>query len=306
VRALQAKWQEQAKALALERRDERALWEQFRAACDAVFNARDAKRKAEDERKHEGRRALEEICAQLEQLARAVDQDDQAVRRNLRELQEQWKKQAGGSDPALRGVEARFRAARTAVEAALSARVRSREAAVWQTLAAKERLCEELDDLVRSSPDTAAAATQSAAAQERWAALPGLPAAWEQKMTARRDATLNALSDAAATGDHLAQIERGAEARRASLLELELLLGLDTPAEFQAQRLALQLKQLRERFRGEAVVGADAAGERLVAWCAQPGVADAGDRQRSERIFTAAGKAGGRESGRGKSAHATR
>ena len=305
VRAIQARWQEQAKALALERRDERALWEQFRAACDAVFNARDAKRKAEDERKHEGRRVLEEICAQLEQLARAADQDDQAVRRIVRDLQEQWKKQAAGSDPALRGIESRFRAAKTAVEAALSARVRSRETAVWQTLAAKERLCEELDDLVRSSPDTATVETQSAAAQERWAALPGLPAAWEQKMTARRDAALRALSEAAATGDYLARIEHGTESRRESLLELELLLGLDSPAGFQAQRLALQLKQLRERFRGAAAISADTAGERLVAWCAQPGVADAGDRQRCERVFTAAGKAGGRESGKGKGARAT-
>ena len=300
VRAIQAKWQEQAKALALERRDERALWEQFRAACDAVFNARDAKRKAEDGRKHEHRRALEELCEQLEQLARAADRDDQAVRRSARDLQEQWKKQAGGPDPALRGVESRFRAAKTAVEAALSARVRSRETAVWQTLAAKERLCEELDSLVRANPDAAAVAAQSAAAQERWAALPALPVAWESKMIARRDAALNALSDAAASGDYLARVERGVESRRESLLELELLLGLDTPAEFQAQRLALQLKQLRERFKGAAAIGADAAGERLVAWCAQPGVTDAGDRQRCEKIFTAAGKAGGRDSGRGK------
>jgi len=300
VRAIQARWQEQAKALALERRDERALWEQFRAACDAVFNARDAKRKAEDERKHEGRRVLEEICAQLEQLARAADQDDQAVRRIVRDLQEQWKKQAVGSDPALRGIESRFRAAKTAVEAALSARVRSRETAVWQTLAAKERLCEELDDLVRSGKDTTEAATRSEVAQERWTALPALPAAWEQQLTTRRDAALGALSEAAAAGDYLARIEQGVESRRESLLELELLLGLDSPAEFQAQRLALQLKQLRERFRGAAAIGADTAGERLVAWCAQPGVADAGDRQRCERIFTAAGKAGGRERGRGK------
>ena len=81
VKAIQARWQEQAKALSLAQRDERALWEQFRAACDAVFNARQAKRKEEDDRKHEHRRALEELCAQLEQLARRADKDDQEMRR---------------------------------------------------------------------------------------------------------------------------------------------------------------------------------------------------------------------------------
>jgi hypothetical protein len=51
VKAIQAKWQAEAKAKPLAQRDERALWEEFRAACDAVFTARNAKRKEEDERR---------------------------------------------------------------------------------------------------------------------------------------------------------------------------------------------------------------------------------------------------------------
>jgi len=58
VKAIQAKWQEQAKVLPLAQGDERALWEQFRAGCDAVFSARQTKRKEEHSRKHEHRRAL--------------------------------------------------------------------------------------------------------------------------------------------------------------------------------------------------------------------------------------------------------
>lgn len=287
VKAIQAKWQEQAKALPLAQREERALWEQFRAACDAVFSARQTKRKEEDSRKHEHRRALEDICVQLEQLARAQDRDDQVVRRGLRELQEQWKKKFGGIDPALPGIESRFKNAKTAVEAAMSARARSREAAVWQTLAAKERLCEELDSLVRSSPGVAEAAKRSAAAHERWMALPPLSPAWERKMIVRRDAALRALSEAPAAGDYLARIEHGVESRRESLLDLELLLGLESPAELQAQRLALQVKQLRERFQRAATISASTVGERLLAWCAQPGVTDARDRRRCERVFSA-------------------
>jgi len=285
VKAIQARWQAQAKGLALAQRDERALWEQFRAACDAVFEARHAKRKQEDGLKHENRHALEEICAQLEQLAAATDKDDNEMRRVARDLQEQWKKRAGGFDPALRGVESRFRSAKTAVEAALSARARSREAAVWHTLAAKERLCEELDSLVQSNASTTEAA--AAAANERWAALPALPAAWEKRMVARRDAALSALSGEAATADYRARIERGVESRREALLGLEMSLGLESPAELHAQRLALQVKQLRERFQSAPAAGAGTAGERLVDWCAGPGVADAGDRQRCERVFSA-------------------
>jgi len=291
VKAIQARWQVHAKAMSLAQRDERALWKQFRAACDAVFEARQNKRKEEDGRKNQHRHALQDLCAQAEQLALATDKDDQEVRKRLRELQEQWKQQAGASGagasaPDLRELEARFGKGRAAVEAMLSARTRSREAAVWQTLAAKERLCEELDAVVRQGPSAIEPATQSAAVQARWAALPAMSAAWEKKMLARRDVALAALADATAAGKYLMRIEQGAGARRDALLELELLLGMDSPAELQPQRLALQVKKLKERFSSQASSGAPSAPERLVAWCAQPGVADALDRQRFERILS--------------------
>jgi len=64
-----------------------------------------------------------------------------------------------------------------------------------------------------------------------------------------------------------------------------LLLGMDSPPEFQQQRLALQVRKLKERFSSSASSGPLTAPERLVAWCALAGVADALDRQRCERIL---------------------
>ncbi|MBE0612827.1 MAG: DUF349 domain-containing protein [Burkholderiales bacterium] len=289
VKAIQARWQAEAKELPLAQRDERALWKQFRAACDAVFEARQSKRKEEDGRRNEHRHALKELCVQLEQLAQSVDKGDQDLRATMRDLQEQWKQQAGGPGPELRELESRFRKGREAVESMLSARVRSREAAVWQTLAAKERLCEELDAALRAGVAPAATGENPIEAQsgvaERWAALPALPAAWEKKMLARRDAALVALSDAGVGADYLARMEQGAQARREGLLELELLLSLDSPPEFQQQRLALQVRKLKERFSSSASAGGATAGERLLEWCVQAGVADALDRQRCERIL---------------------
>src|SRR4029079_9769445 len=149
VKAIQAKWQAQAKEFARPQRDDRALWERFRAACDAVFAARDSQRKQQEEAKHEGRRTLEAVCAEVEQLAH-TDKDDAQVRRALRELSEQWKQKTRGSDPALRGLESRFAKAKATVETTLTSRARARESAVWQTLAEKERQCEALDSLVLS------------------------------------------------------------------------------------------------------------------------------------------------------------
>lgn len=69
-----------------------------------------------------------------------------------------------------------------------------------------------------------------------------------------------------------------------------MLAELDSPAEFQPQRLALQVQRLKARFSGG---GADAGGKenlRLLEWCARPGVCDAVDRRRIEAVFAAAAK----------------
>ena len=91
ARQLQSRWTEHAKAHLLAGRDERALWERFRAACNAVFEARDAARKEVDERKREHRRGFEQVIEAVESLAQSTEPDEGEVRRRLRELQQQWK-----------------------------------------------------------------------------------------------------------------------------------------------------------------------------------------------------------------------
>lgn len=287
VKALQARWQAQAKSVPLAPREERVLWEQFRAACNAVFEARASARRQADCRQQEQRRAFEVLCEQLEQLARASDVDEAQIRRARHEVLEQWKKALAENGPAPAALEGRFRAARTRIEAALGTRMRRQQEAVWQTLLAKESLCAELDARVIAGEADRAAADS---VRERWAALPPLAPAMEQKLLARRDvalAVLARLQEEYVREDHLALIEKAAPARRDALLELELLLGLDSPADLRPQRLAVQVKQLRGRFKEAAPRGAASVDAILLEWCALPGVADARDRQRCERIAAA-------------------
>jgi hypothetical protein len=281
VKELQARWQANAKTVALAQRDERTLWERFRGACNAVFDARTGSRKAEDERRHAQHRAFEALCEQLEQLVKSTDTDEAQVRSSRHELQEQWKKAVAESGTAPAALEARFKAARTQVEESLRGRSRASEAAVWQTLLAKEKLCEELDALALKEGEADPTAAESV--RERWSALPPLTPEWEQKLLARRDATLRALTDADARFDHVERIEDCAAPRRDALLELELMLGIESPPDLQKDRLAVQVKQLRDRFKRTPSGAADGAAV-LLNWCALPGVAGPRDLQRCERI----------------------
>lgn len=280
VKELQARWQQVAKQVPLAQRDERALWDKFRAACNAVFDARQGARKEADERRHAQRQAFEVVCEQMERLAGATDKDELQVRREQRELQEQWKKALAESGPPPAGLDARFRGARAKVDDALRGRTRAQQAEQWQALLAKERLAEELDALVIAEKSDAALVES---VQQRWTQM-ALPTAWEGKLAARRDAALRALADEDARYDFLDRLDESNTARRDALLELELMLHLDSPADLQPQRLAVQVKQLRDRFK-RAAAGAGSAEQILLDWCAQPGVADERDRGRCERII---------------------
>ena len=68
------------------------------------------------------------------------------------------------------------------------------------------------------------------------------------------------------------------------MLEAELMLGIDSPADLQPQRLAVQVKQLRDRFKRTTSDGDGGASALLLKWCALPGVAAERDRQRCEKI----------------------
>jgi hypothetical protein len=106
-------------------------------------------------------------------------------------------------------------------------------------------------------------------------------------MAARRDGAMRALADPAAAGEHRRRIESGVGARRDTLLELETALGLASPPELQSLRLALQVQQLRDRFKSAVTAAPASPPERLLAWCTTPGVAAPGERERIERVFSA-------------------
>jgi hypothetical protein len=287
IRDLQARWQASAKSLALLQRDERALWEKFRAACNGVFDARKNVRKEVDQHKHAQRRALEALCEQAEQVAQAGDLDEAQARERLRELREQWTRTQAEGGPAPAPLESRFRAARSAFDASLKRRAQAREAAAWRALLDKAWLCDELDAWVAGEQPADRLAASVDALQARWAALPSLDAASEAKLAARRDAAIAALADEDARYDHGVRIEDAATARGEALLELELQLGLPSPPDLQAQRMAVQVKHLRDRFKRSTSGGHGSADQLLLEWCTLPGTADARDRQRCEKIVAA-------------------
>ncbi|QNA89569.1 DUF349 domain-containing protein [Massilia sp. Dwa41.01b] len=88
LRDIQARWQEHARALPLERKAEQALWQRFRAACDDLFARRKESAHAADNERRAHETAKEAISARLE--AAAPDATPASAGKLLREAAAEW------------------------------------------------------------------------------------------------------------------------------------------------------------------------------------------------------------------------
>ncbi len=231
VRDLQNQWQDQARQLPLPRGLENALWARFKSATDAVFAQREAGLAARDAELAANLAHAESLIAQLQALSEATALPD--LQAALADVDRAWRQ--GGELPrgAGQALEPRYRKARELALALVSQAQQQHWVDQCSALAAKLQLCQE-----QEADSTAVPAAQPLSElQARWAALPQLPAAWEQALAQRWARTTASAS--------LTQ-----QAFEDLLLRLEMALGLPATAERQAARQSLKLRALKEAMEG--------------------------------------------------------
>jgi hypothetical protein len=230
VRELQGEWQQQAKAMPLARGAENAMWGEFKAAIDAIFSAREAVFNARDA---EFKAYGAERTALIERLlAVGAETPASELKRTLAEVDAQWQRAGPAPRNEAVALDNRFRQAREAARQLLGSHAQRAWNASCDTLAAKLALCEEVEQ-------SAAPAEAQAALAARWAALPALPAAWEQAMAQRAGLVSPPRGSAPNTRptDEL-------------LLQLESALQLESPAAYQAARRDLKLLAMKAALEG--------------------------------------------------------
>ena len=242
VRRLQAQWQGVAKSMPLPRRDEEALWTAFKAATDAIFAARDAGRAAKEAEFSTRIKAREEI---IERLA-AIPAGNSAaeIKRAMAEADRAWRAVAELPRPQAAKLDARYRGAREAATKSLGAIAARASQARYDALLAKMELCREREAAQDAGP--AMTDEETADLETRWNAVENLPDAWNARLEARFRAAAG-------------------ETPRAGLpdllLDLEVALGIESPAEFSAARQRLKLLALKAAMEGRQAPAATSAAE---------------------------------------------
>ena len=243
VRELQAEWQQQARTLPLARAAEGALWSAFKAATDAVFQAREAAFSARDA---QFKAAAAERLALIEQLE-GLDADlpAAALKRALAEADAQWQRSAPSPRQEAATLENRWRAAQTRWREHLAGSVQRQWQAQVDALAARLAECDAADD-------SAEPATARQALQGRWPTLAALPPAWEAALARRIG-----LQPARPAKGPLEPVDE-------LMLKLELAAGLASPAANEAARRELKLQALKSALEGRQAGAVPDAAQRLV------------------------------------------
>lgn len=287
TKTLQRQWHTTVPA---RQRDENRLWQEFRAACDAVFERRAALHQAQRAELEAHLKTREVLCEEAEALSEG-EADARALAAAQRELDHRWREAESLPVPrqAASALSRRWNQARDRLRDRVQELEAQQRRAALDLLARRAALCDSVERQVLGlgDPDSP---VDLEGARHAWLELPTLPdAGLQEAMTLRLNRALEATDDP----EGLAALREGlgpnGERRRRLCLELEIAAGVESPPELNQERLRLQVERLAERMsegEGDRLKGVP---ELLVDWyrCG-PAPTDSGLDERVARVLAAA------------------
>ena len=283
LQALQARWQQAAKAFPLTRQEEQGCWQRFRGACDAVFtNRKNAGAAAEAERQS-GLLQKQELCAVLERSLHDGESSAATRAALLRDVRTAWLTAGPAPRAAQAALQARFDAAVRAIEAQRTAERQALGHRQAEAACARLALCIDGEALL-----LAGEAGSVGKLFERWQNLPALDDELDAVLRGRFDALLAAGAvGASGAAAYALQLQQNQADRDAGLLRLEVALGLESPPAFQRERLALQVAGLQSTFRSASSSQVRSGRSGVAQLCAVAAAADTIAQQRLNRVIGA-------------------
>ena len=235
-------------------RQEQALWKEFRAACDAVFERRQAEQQAADDERQHNLARKQALCAEIDALATG-DSEDQLSRARDRAqaIRREWEAIGPVPKAEQRESDQRFETAIRRFDQRQQSLRRASVREAFQRLRERARLCARLEALLASPAD---AVPVLAEVGEIWPTLPPPSPSLEESLQRRYDAVVRALTDAPdAVEDLRAQLERNLEQKQLWCVSMEILAGVESPPEYAQLRMQHQVARLSASLASDARTG---------------------------------------------------
>lgn len=238
IQDLQKQWKDSGST---DRKTETALWQDFRKHCDAVFATRNQQRTADNAQKKALFSTLEKHCQAIAALAQNTSLSLPDYRAQLQKHTQEWA-QATEQQRAPEKLHKRFQQALKHCQQQLRQQEKAAAQQTQQHLREKAHYCATWEAHESASIE---ALTQ---AEAHWQTLPRLDSAAEQCLQARFKTVMAELKgestpDMATRAKNLQQLNT-------LCIQLELALGVESPAEAQAERMQLQVARLSQALQG--------------------------------------------------------
>lgn len=249
LRQLQQRWQVQAASVPLPRKEEQALWERFRAACDAVFEKKRANAESADKQRQDNLQAKEKICSDLQQAL----QDDLSVMSQITSLignaKTAWRQVGQVPRAEEQKIEQKFQTLLDALQQHLQQAQSKVQQEKSQRLLAKIETCLQLE-LLLQSPNTET--TKLHALKQAWSDTPLPNSIITKSLQQRFEQICNAL-DSSTSNFNMEQSRQQMSVNRPAfdnvLLHLEILLGVESPVDLSRERLQKQVEVLQSSLK---------------------------------------------------------
>lgn len=240
IRELQRLWQQHSKSMPLPNPVERALWQEFKTANDALMKQRDLAVKDRNAQFDANQEVREALIARLHALG--PDTPSAEIKRVVAEVSTAWIKSADvGRDKSAR-LEARYRDAQETARQHLAGSARRKWTSTCDGLAAKLALCKTLEN---DGPLTESAMAE---ANAQWTALSAPASPWDQIVQSRFEKSVASLNE---DSQLIAKAQKvTAESFDDLLLKLELTFGIASPVSAEDARRALKLLAMKNALEG--------------------------------------------------------
>jgi len=239
AKALQGRWNQQPTAVRLKRKDEEKLWQRFRAACNAVFERRDAQRQ---EQARSRQMLLDAFAATL------ASADGNAIKYALAQFRAEWGVIRQAAREPADSLETRANELQQHAQQRLDELRKAKYQKRLELLAQRAALAEHVEAAALAGGPIEVVVAE---AEQAWNTLPPLPGNADS-LLAQRFAGASAV-----TREGLAV---GRKAREALLLDLEIALGLPSPEANATARRQRQLERLQSRFGTPSAQGSEPEG----------------------------------------------
>jgi hypothetical protein len=245
VKEAQEQWKP---TVPLPRKEEQALWQAFRGACDKVFDQLREQREAADAERQANLAHKQNLCTELESLLDQPELSFPEIHKRFDAASEVWQEIGEIPRKQSSAIEARFEAIKQRLAERQQQEAKAARDAEMAMIRERSRLCERLEQgALDGVLEASARQDLLQEIRQTWEALPALEASYAKPLEARYSLACRALE-----GDQQAQeqlqltLVENLQQRLQLCLQMEVTAGVDSPPEYADRRMEYQVSLLSE------------------------------------------------------------